>query len=194
MRSLLSTPGFSTNIKSDSVHCGPLSCMASGSRCHTADYLKDMKDVESSGPGVLPSLLKSPSISTNIKSDRVHCGPLSCMVSGSRCHTADYLKETKDVDTNTLSYVQPIKDQPPPPPGSCVLQVLCKLLTPHTAAASADAHCPTVFHCRLCRARKKGRKQDLKKVVPPNQVKMSITEIDSKVIVVDGGGEMSPPK
>ena len=31
-------------------------------------------------------------------------------------------------------------------------------------------------------------------VVPPNQVKMSITEIDSKHIVVDGGGgEMSPP-
>jgi hypothetical protein len=25
-------------------------------------------------------------------------------------------------------------------------------------------------------------------VVPPNQVKMSITEIDSKIIVVDGGG------
>jgi hypothetical protein len=30
-------------------------------------------------------------------------------------------------------------------------------------------------------------------VVPPNQVKFSIAEIDSKVIVVDGGCEMSPP-
>ena len=48
MRSLLSTPGFSTNFKSDSVHCNPLLCMASGSRCHTADYLKEMKDMDSS--------------------------------------------------------------------------------------------------------------------------------------------------
>ena len=122
IRSLLSTPGISKNIKSDSVHCNPLSCVASGSRCHTADYLKDMKDVESSGPVVLPSLLKSPSVSTllskydgpvpqddrsllstpacstNIKSDSVHCGPLSYVASGSRCHTADYLKEMKDMD------------------------------------------------------------------------------------------------
>ena len=59
----------------------------------------DMKDVESIGPGVLPCLLKSPSISTNIKSDSDHCDPLSCVASGSRCHTADYLKETnKDVN------------------------------------------------------------------------------------------------
>jgi hypothetical protein len=40
IRSLLSTPGVSTNIKSESDHCDPLSCVASGSRCHTADYLK----------------------------------------------------------------------------------------------------------------------------------------------------------
>ena len=30
-------------------------------------------------------------------------------------------------------------------------------------------------------------------VVPPNQVKFSIAEIDNKIIVVDGGCEMSPP-
>jgi HEPN domain-containing protein len=47
MRSLVSTPGFSTNIISDRVHCDPLSCVASGSRCHTADYLKETKDVDS---------------------------------------------------------------------------------------------------------------------------------------------------
>ena len=46
MRSLVSTPGLSTNIKSDSVHCNPLSRVTYGSRCHTADYLKDMKDVD----------------------------------------------------------------------------------------------------------------------------------------------------
>jgi len=50
MRSLLSTPGFSKNTKCDSVHCDPLACVASGSRCHTADYLKEMKDVDSSVP------------------------------------------------------------------------------------------------------------------------------------------------
>ena len=50
IRSLLSTPACSTNIKSDSVHCGPLSCVASGSRCHTADYLKEKKDADASKP------------------------------------------------------------------------------------------------------------------------------------------------
>jgi hypothetical protein len=30
-------------------------------------------------------------------------------------------------------------------------------------------------------------------VVPPNQVKFSIAEIDNKIIVVDGGCEMSAP-
>ena len=50
MRSLVSTPGFSTNIISERVHCDPLSLMASRSRCHTADDLKEMKDVEDSVP------------------------------------------------------------------------------------------------------------------------------------------------
>jgi hypothetical protein len=32
-------------------------------------------------------------------SDRgVHCDPMSLVASGSRCHTADYLKETKDAE------------------------------------------------------------------------------------------------
>jgi hypothetical protein len=30
-------------------------------------------------------------------------------------------------------------------------------------------------------------------VVPPHQVKLSTTEIDSEIIVFDGGGQMSPP-
>jgi hypothetical protein len=97
---LMSTPGISKNIKSDSVHCDPLSCVASGSRCHTADYLKEMKDVDSSVPCLNSSILKSPAVSTNIKSDSVHCDPLSCVASGSRCHTADYLNVTKGVDAS----------------------------------------------------------------------------------------------
>ena len=106
---LMSTPGISKNIKSDSVHCDPLSCVASGSRCHTADYLKEMKDVDSSVPCLNSSILKSPAVSTNIKSDSVHCDPLSCVASGSRCHTADYLKEMKVVDSNFSVYGLVIK-------------------------------------------------------------------------------------
>ncbi len=122
MRSIVSTPGFSTNIISDRVHCDPLSCMASGSRCHTADYLKETKDVDDSVPCLMYSLSKppshafskssansslrmrsivsTPSSSTNIISDRVHCDPLSCVASGSRCHTADY---TSDQRSESLS-------------------------------------------------------------------------------------------
>ena len=134
IRSLLSTPGISKNIKSDSVHCNPLSCVASGSRCHTADYLKEMKDVDSSVPCLYSSILKLPTVSTNIKSDSVHCDPLSCVASGSRCHTADYLKEMKGVESSVpcLMYSH---SKPPPPLGPCVVRVLCKLLTPHTVCS-----------------------------------------------------------
>ena len=43
-RSLVSTPVFSTNIISDRVHCDPLPRVASGSRCHIAEYLKETMD------------------------------------------------------------------------------------------------------------------------------------------------------
>jgi len=132
IRSLLSTPGISKNINSDSVHCNPLSCVAFGSRCHTVDYLKEMKDVDSNVPCLSSSLLKSPTAATNIKSDSVHCDPLSCVASGSRCHTADYLNETKGVDASVPSCLIYSHSKPPSPLGPCVLQVLCKLLTPHT--------------------------------------------------------------
>ncbi len=64
MWSLLATPGISENIKSDSVHCDPLPCVASGSRCHTADYLNETKDMDGNVPCHSSSLLKSPSVST----------------------------------------------------------------------------------------------------------------------------------
>ena len=60
MGSLVSTPGFSTNITSDRVHCDPLSLMASGLRCHTADFLKETKDVDNSVPCPMYSLSKPP--------------------------------------------------------------------------------------------------------------------------------------
>ena len=57
---LMSTPGISKNIKSDSVHCDPLSCVASGSRCHTADYLNVTKGVDASIPCLMYSHSKPP--------------------------------------------------------------------------------------------------------------------------------------
>ena len=57
---LMSTPGISKNINSDSVHCDPLSCVASGSRCHTADYLNVTKGVDASIPCLMYSHSKPP--------------------------------------------------------------------------------------------------------------------------------------
>ena len=90
--------------------------MASGSRCHTADYLKKMKVVDSSVPCLSSSLLKSHTVSTNIKSDSVHCDPSSCVASGSRCHTADYLNVMNGVDAMIPCLMY--SHSKPPPPGS----------------------------------------------------------------------------
>jgi len=141
---LMSTPGISKNINSDSVHCDPLSCVASGSKCHTADYLKEMKVVDSSVPCLSSSLLKSPTVSTDIKSDSVHCDPLSCMAPGSRCHTADYLNVTNGVDASIPCLMY--SHSKPPPLGPCVLQVLCKLLSPHTVCICCFCWC-SLCHC-----------------------------------------------
>ena len=89
---------------------------------------------------------------------------------------------------------------PPPPPWVHVFSkssANSSLCTQCAAVASVDAYCLSVFYCRLCHVRNKHHKQDwlLRKiVVPPTQVKMSNTEIDSEIIVFDGGGgHMSPP-
>ena len=86
-------------------------------------------------------LLKSPSVSTNIKSDSVHCDPLSCMASRSRCHTADYLNETKGVDTSVTCLMMYSHSKPPP-----WVQVLYKLLTPHTVCSCCFCWC-SFCHC-----------------------------------------------
>ncbi len=114
--SLLKSHTVSTNIKSDSVHCDPSSCVVSRSRCHTADYLKEMKVVDSSVPCLSSILLKSHTVSTNIKSDSVHCDPSSCVASGSRCHTADYLNVMNGVDASIPCLMY--SHSKPPPPGS----------------------------------------------------------------------------
>ncbi len=88
----------------------------------------------------------------------------------------------------------------PPPPWIHVFSkssANSSLCTQCAAVASVDAYCPSVFHCHLCRARTKHCKKDRllwEIVVPPTQVKMSTTEIDTEIIVFDrGGGQMSPP-
>ena len=83
------------------------------------------------------SLISTPGSPTNIISDRVRCDPLSLVASGSRCHTADYLKETKDVENSLPCPMYCLSK--PPPLGPCVLQVQCILLSLHT-----------VCHCCLC--------------------------------------------
>ncbi len=119
------------------------------------------------------------------------------MAFGSRCHTDDYLKETKDADASKPCFKYSFSNTPPP--WVHVFSKSCansSLRTQCASVASADAHCATVFHRRLRRAQKKRRKQDhllREMVVPPHQNKLSTTEIDSDIIVFDGGGPMSPP-
>jgi hypothetical protein len=135
-----------------------------------------MKVVDGSVPCLSSSLLKSPTVSTNIKSDSVHCDPLSCVASRSRCHTADYLNVTNGVDASIPCLMY--SHSKLPPPWVHVFSKSCSnssLRTQCASVASADAHCATVFHRCLCRARKKRCKQDQhlrEMVVPPNQVKM----------------------
>ena len=83
----------------------------------------------------------------------------------------------------------------PPPLGSSPVQ------TPHSAHSVQlllllMLIVPLYFIAVFAVREKKRRKQDQhlrEMVVPPNQVKMSNADIDSKILVVDGGGGMSPP-
>ncbi len=65
------------------------------------------------------SLLSTPDISENIKFDSVHCDTLPCVASGSRCHTADDLNETKDVDAMYRVLCCTATPSPPPPGFMC---------------------------------------------------------------------------
>ncbi len=112
-------------------------------------------------PKMMSSIVSTPGFLTNIINDRVHCDPLSCVASGSRCHTAHYLKETKDVDDSVPCLMYSLLK-----PTSPWVHVFSKssanssLCTQCAAVASVDAYCSTVFHCHLRRARNKRCKQD----------------------------------
>ena len=140
------------------------------------------------------SLHPNPISSQNIKSDSVHFDPSTQLIvsSGSSCHTADILKERMDKERR--SPFPPYNFSRPPPPWVHVFsksRANSSLRTQCAAVATGDVLSPTVFHRRLCRARKKRRKQDRllqEIIVPSTQVKISTTQIHSDIVVFDGGG------
>jgi hypothetical protein len=92
-----------------------------------------------------------------------------------------------------IVYLVPCIASQSPPPWVHVFSkssAISSLCTQCATVASVDAFCPSVFHRHLCHARNKRRKQDCllrEIVIPSNQVKISTTEIDSEIIVFDGG-------
>jgi hypothetical protein len=138
------------------------------------------------------SLLSTSGSPTNIISDTVHCNPLSFVASGSRCHTADYLKETKDAEDSLLcpmycllnppspgSMCSPSPVQTPPSTHSVPLLPLLMLFIP--------LYFIVIFVVRETSAINRiGSFKILSS--PPTQVKMSTTEIDSEIIVFGWGG------
>ncbi len=141
----------------------------------------------------------NPISSQNIKSDSVHYDPSAQIIvsSGSSCHTADGL--TERMEKEQRSPFPPYSFSASPPPWVHVFSKSCansSLCTQCAAVASVEVLSPTVFHLRLCRARKKQWKQDrmLREIiVPSTQVKFSPTQIDSEIIVFDGGDDTTPP-
>ena len=147
-------------------------------------------------------MLPNPNSTSNIISDSVHCDPLTQVTVsyGSRCHTDDTLNERKDMVAREREPCSlPYSFSSPPPPWVHTFsksRANSSLRTQCAAVATVDVESPTVFHRRLRRARKKSRKIDnlLREIVVPlTQVKLSINEIDSEIIVFDGGNESTPP-
>jgi hypothetical protein len=140
-----------------------------------------------------------PVSSQNINSDSVHYDPSTQVIvsSGSSCHTVDRLTESTEKDRQ--SPFPSYSLLAPPPPWVHVFSKSCansSLRTQCAAAASLQVMSPTVFHRRIRRARKKQRKQDrmLHEIrVPPTQVLLSPNQIDSDIIVFDGGDDSTPP-
>ena len=144
-------------------------------------------------------MLPNPNSTSNIISDSVHCDPLTQVTVsyGSRCHTDDTLKERKDTVAREPCSL-PFSFSSPPPPWVYTFSKsrANSSLRTQCAAVCSDVTSPTVFHRRLRRARKKCRKIDkpLREIVVPlTQVKLYINEIDSEIIVFDGGNESTPP-
>ena len=126
----------------------------------------------------------------NVISDSVHCNPLrqSSVSSGFSCHIDDNLSDELD-DVPSVGQNHPSSHP-------SWVHVFSKststtpLRTQCAAAANLFVKSPKVLHRRSRRAKKKQRntEQLLREVtVPPNQFTMTCKQIESKIIVFDGG-------
>ena len=133
--------------------------------------------------------------SVSNSSDSVHCNPLrqSSVSSGFSCHIDDKLLEEQDnVPSVELNH---------PSSHPSWVHVFSKsssttsLRTQCAAAANLFVKSPKVLHRRSRHAKKKQQntEQLLREVtVPPNQFTMTCKQIESKIIVFDGGEPNSP--
>ncbi len=150
--------------------------------------------IESTKSRVDPSL---PGLSSVVDdSNSVHYGPLTQLTvsSGSSCHARVQITDTREKR-------QPLPSYRPSSPPSWV-HVFSRttenssLRTQCAAAAAADVLSPIVFHCHLCQAREKLKKQERvlrEVVVPMTGLKITTSKIDNEGIVFDGGNNNTPP-
>ncbi len=115
------------------------------------------------------------------------------MSGGASCHTCTQ-QSLSSSDSHTRDYVSMGI-----PPWVCVLK--SSLSSSRCTQCAAIAHSQQdisniACHCRNCRARKKFMKQQRvlhEVVIPCNQYKLSIQEIEDDIIVFDGGNLTTPP-
>ena len=136
----------------------------------------------------------------DVSSDSDHCNALTQCNTVSyafSCHTTDTCSEDVDVDLSTPS---PSLHQNGPQPSWVHVFSKSSSTSPLRTQCASGAYLivksPKVLHRRSRRAKKKHRKmQDiLRKVnVPTHQFRLSLEEIDSEIVVFDGGDNTSPP-
>ncbi len=116
------------------------------------------------------------------------------MSSGSSCHARVQITDTREKSQPLTLY----RSSSPP----SWVHIFSKtranssLCTQCAATAAADVLSPIVFHCCLCQARKKLKKQErvLREVaVSMTQLKITTSKINNEVIVFDGGNSNTPP-
>ena len=136
----------------------------------------------------------------DVPSDSDHCNALTQSKTVSyafSCHTTDTCSEDFDVDLLTPS--PSIHQNGPQPLWVHVFSKSSSTSSLRTQCASGAyliAKSPKVLHRRSRRAKKKHRKmQDILREVnvPIHQFRLSPEEIDSEIVVFDGGDTNSPP-
>ena len=153
--------------------------------------------------------VKVSSPSLNCISESVHCNPLTqfnTVSSGFSCHTNCVLSGREDKNTVSSRQENNISDSSDKPRQSkCWIHVYSKStstssLRTQCAAAAADVvgvHSPKVYHRRNRRLHKKLQKIEhhMHFIDVPNncQFKLTKQEIESEIVVVDGGNSNAPP-